>query len=118
MMSLADLLQTGSANLNNFALVHDTEGEVPPISYGDLHQACKTIADKLHLAGLASGDVVALVAPHSIHSAATMIGLVRCGLVCAPVDPATSSKRFKEVLEETGAKMLLVGHLISVNFVN
>jgi acyl-coenzyme A synthetase/AMP-(fatty) acid ligase len=111
-MSLTGLFQNGSPIENDRALVL-ARGEGPElsISFGDLHQSCNSLTEKLQLAGLVSGDVVGLVSPHSLDTAMALVSLATSGLTCAPMDPATSKGRFEEILKETGAKLLLVGAL-------
>jgi acyl-CoA synthetase (AMP-forming)/AMP-acid ligase II len=111
-MSLGRLLQIGSANLNpDPALVLATQEEQVSISYDALQHVCRTLTKKIQLVGLGSGDVVGLVSPHSLETAMALVGLATSGFTCAPMDPATSTKRFKEILKETSAKLLLVGGL-------
>ena len=107
-MSLNRLLQIGDLK-NDPALVLATQEEQESISYEALQQVCQDLADKLQLAGLGSGDVVGLVSPHSLETAMALVGLATSGFTCAPMDPATSTKRFEEILKETSAKLLLVG---------
>jgi acyl-coenzyme A synthetase/AMP-(fatty) acid ligase len=109
-MSLIDLLPIGRLPIeNDRALVLATgAGQLLSVSFGDLHQACENLSEKLRLAGLASGDVVGLVSPHSFETAMALVGLATSGCTCAPMDPATSTKRFEDILKETGAKLLMV----------
>jgi acyl-CoA synthetase (AMP-forming)/AMP-acid ligase II len=109
-MSLTGLFQNGSPIENDRALVLASgAGPELAISFEDLHQACISLTGKLQLAGLISGDVVGLVSPHSFDTAVVLVGLATSALTCAPMDPATSKRRFEEILKETGAKLLLVG---------
>ncbi|KAL4522647.1 hypothetical protein Ndes2526B_g01009 [Nannochloris sp. 'desiccata'] len=108
-MSLTGLLQIGSPIENDRALVL-ARGAGPElsISFGDLHQSCISLTEKLQTAGVVSGDVIGLVSPHSFDTAMALVGLATSGLTCAPMDPVTSKNRFEEILKETGAKLLLV----------
>jgi acyl-CoA synthetase (AMP-forming)/AMP-acid ligase II len=109
-MSLADLLQIGSANLGHASLVLATgEEEGLPIPYGALCQVSRQFVQELQSVSLGSGDVVGLVSPHSLETAMALVAVGTSGLTCAPIDPAISIKRFKEILEETCTKLLLVG---------
>jgi acyl-coenzyme A synthetase/AMP-(fatty) acid ligase len=109
-MSLTGLLQIRRVIENDRRALVLASGTGPElsISFGDLHQTCISLTEKLQLAGLVSGDVVGLVSPHSFDSAVALVGLTTSGLTCAPMDPATSIGRYKEILKETGAKLLLV----------
>lgn len=114
-MSLTGLLQIGSPIENDRALVL-ARGAGPElsISFGDLHQSCISLTEKLQTAGVVSGDVIGLVSPHSFDTAMALVGLATSGLTCAPMDPVTSKNRFEEILKETGAKLLLVGGLLPI----
>jgi acyl-coenzyme A synthetase/AMP-(fatty) acid ligase len=115
-MSLSGLFQFKLDNEHNRALVLETGAEqLLSVSFADLRQVCENLADKLRLAGLGSGDVVGLVSPHSFETAMALVGLATSGCTCAPMDPATSVKRFEEILEETGTKLLLVGLIPVLN---
>jgi len=111
-MSLSSLLLTGAPSISDRALVlANGEGQVVSVTFGTLKQACNDIREKLKVAGLASGDVVGLVSPHSVDTATILVGLATSGLTCAPMDPSTSSQRFEKILKETGTKLLLVSGL-------
>jgi acyl-coenzyme A synthetase/AMP-(fatty) acid ligase len=107
-MSLCSLLKVEAANSNRALVLASGEGHVVSVSYATLHQSRKELCDKLQLAGLGSGDVIGLVSPHSLETALILVGLAVSGLTCAPIDPSTSTQRFKKILEETGAKLVLV----------
>ena len=108
-MSLCSILKIGAPTSRRALVLASGEGRhVLSLSYATLHQSCKELCDKLQLAGLGSGDVIGLVSPHSLETALILVGMATSGLTCAPIDPATSTQRFKKILEETGAKLVLV----------
>ena len=107
-MSLSSLLKVEAANSNRALVLARGEGHEVSVSYATLQQSCDELSRKLQLAGLGSGDVVGLVSPRSLETAMILMGLAVSGLTCAPIDPSTSTQRFKKILEETGAKLVLV----------
>ncbi|WP_018658596.1 non-ribosomal peptide synthetase, partial [Actinomadura flavalba] len=76
------------------------------LSYAELDARVRAFAGAL---GNAPGDRVALVLPRSVHRVVAVLGVLRAGAVCVPVDPAYPAERIGQILEDSGAAMVVTG---------
>lgn len=74
-------------------------------TYGDLHRISDSVA-----AGLAerfdAGEKIALVGINSGAYIATLLGIMKAGLVAVPVNPKLPVFRIREILEDAGARLV------------
>ncbi len=77
-------------------------------SYDDIDKASKTIASWLQAQGLAPGSVVALMMPNIPQYLPTMLGILRAGYVCTPVNPLYTGRELRHQLNDSGAKAIFL----------
>ena len=68
-------------------------------SYDDINQASKAIAAWLQSQSLAPGSVVALMMPNVPQYSPTMLGILRAGYVCTPVNPLYTGRELRQQLK-------------------
>lgn len=84
-------------------------GQRGAISYGKLLKICLNVDLHLESIGCPRSSVVAVVASHSLETAALLIALPRSGRVCHPLNPQMTSKKAIEfALRDVNAKLLVV----------
>lgn len=91
------------------ALIEAQTGE--RITYSALDSQVSATAAALLESGLIpsrSGDRVAMLMGNSIEFVVSYFGIVRAGLVPIPLNPGYTSREITEILEVSGAKVLLV----------
>ncbi|WP_431884834.1 non-ribosomal peptide synthetase [Micromonospora wenchangensis] len=76
-------------------------------SYADLWARAGTVRDRLVVAGVRRGDVVALLGRRGIDLAAAVFGVWRAGGQYLPLDPEHPWPRIAYQLSDSGAKVLL-----------
>jgi len=110
--TLADLLRVGSDLSPALVQPHGAStagGDHPAsVTFGELRTACASIGHHLGRIGCTQGSCVALLAPHSIETAAAMLGLTAGGWVAAPLNPSLGANSIKFILKDTKAKLLLI----------
>jgi amino acid adenylation domain-containing protein len=79
----------------------------PPLTYGQLDGQIRYVGQRLRLAGLLAEDRVAVVLPDGADAAVAVLA-VAANAVCAPLNPAYSSREFETYLSALRAKALLV----------
>lgn len=77
-------------------------------SYDDINQASKAIAAWLQSQSLAPGSVVALMMPNVPQYLPTMLGILRAGYVCTPVNPLYTGRELRHQLNDSGAKAIFL----------
>ncbi|WP_367181091.1 AMP-binding protein [uncultured Psychrobacter sp.] len=77
-------------------------------SYDDINQASKAIAAWLQSQGLAPGSVVALMMPNVPQYLPTMLGILRAGYICTPVNPLYTGRELRHQLNDSGAKAIFL----------
>lgn len=84
--------------------VIDAHGSV---TYAELLQQAKTIANALRLAGCRAGSPVAISAQKGRHLAAATLGALLCGAVFLPLDSTQPYERRNDIIERAEARWLL-----------
>ncbi|MCD0453056.1 amino acid adenylation domain-containing protein [Actinocorallia sp. API 0066] len=79
------------------------------LSYAELDARVAAFADALVDAGVQAGARVALVLPRSVDRVVAVLGVIRAGAVCVPVDPAYPQERIRQILEDSGAAVVVTG---------
>lgn len=77
-------------------------------SYDDINQASKAIAAWLQSQGLSPGSVVALMMPNVPQYLPTMLGILRAGYICTPVNPLYTGRELRHQLNDSGAKAIFL----------
>ena len=77
-------------------------------TYGDVDKASLAVAAWLQAQGIPKGSVVALMMPNVPQYLPTMIGILRAGYVCTPVNPLYTGRELRHQLNDSGAKAIFV----------
>ncbi|MDN3440713.1 AMP-binding protein [Psychrobacter sp. APC 3279] len=77
-------------------------------TYGDVDNASLAIAAWLQAQGLPKGSVVALMMPNVPQYLPTMIGILRAGYVCTPINPLYTGRELRHQLNDSGAQVIFV----------
>ncbi|MFI6993150.1 amino acid adenylation domain-containing protein [Nonomuraea wenchangensis] len=77
-------------------------------TYGELDATANRLAHRLAEAGVGRGDVVALYAGRSAPTLAAMLAVLKAGAAYLPLDPDYPDARVRFVLEDSGARTVLV----------
>ncbi|MDE4133250.1 amino acid adenylation domain-containing protein [Phaeobacter sp. QD34_3] len=77
------------------------------LSYGDLLAQADRIAAALQARGIGPEDVVGVHGRRSVAMLVALLGILRAGAAYMPLDPGDAPSRLAEMLEETGAKVVL-----------
>ena len=77
-------------------------------TYGDVDDASLAIAAWLQGQGLPRGSVVALMMPNVPQYLPTMIGILRAGYICTPVNPLYTGRELRHQLNDSGAKAIFL----------
>ncbi|MGP5338355.1 AMP-binding protein [Psychrobacter maritimus] len=77
-------------------------------TYGDVDQASLAVAAWLQAQGIPKGNVVALMMPNVPQYLPTMIGILRAGYVCTPINPLYTGRELRHQLNDSGAQVIFV----------
>ncbi len=78
------------------------------LSYGELDARSSRLAHRLVEAGVASEDVVALLAERSVDFLVALLGILKAGGVYLPLDPLHGEGRLSRVLQQSAPRLVLV----------
>ncbi|MEU4836603.1 amino acid adenylation domain-containing protein, partial [Streptosporangium sp. NPDC023615] len=79
------------------------------LSYAELDARVDAFAGVLAGVGVRAGGRVAVVLPRSVERVVAVLGTLRAGGVCVPVDPAYPVERVRQILEDCGAAVVVSG---------
>ncbi|MDN5802127.1 MAG: AMP-binding protein [Psychrobacter sp.] len=77
-------------------------------TYGDVDKASLAIAAWLQAQDIPKGSVVAVMMPNVPQYLPTMIGILRAGYVCTPVNPLYTGRELRHQLNDSGAQVIFV----------
>jgi len=77
------------------------------LTYGELNERADRIASELRRRGAAAGDHVAILMERDEHLIAAMLGVLKSGAAYVPIDNGYAPERIAQILEDSGAKLLL-----------
>ncbi len=95
---------TASSFPKNKAIIFGEES----ISYKDLNERANQIASMLRAKGVNADDRVAIFMPKCIMCYAAIIGTMKAGACYIPLDPGYPEDRVRYIVEDSGAKYILV----------
>jgi amino acid adenylation domain-containing protein len=86
------------------------------LTYGELNARANQFAHFLRRRGVAAESRVLVCADRSLELAAALLGILKAGAACVPIDPASPRARFETIAADTGAALIvtqqsLVAHL-------
>ena len=109
--SLPDMLRT---NANRFkdgiAQRCKSDGEWQDISYGELGQKVRLVAQGLASKGIEKGDKVAILSENRPEWAACDFGIQSAGAIVVPVYPTLIGKQIEYILRNSDSKMLITSN--------
>lgn len=79
------------------------------MTYAALVHRAAGVSDTLHRHRVAAGDIVAVWGERGAHLAAALLGVLRANAVYLPLDPRWPDARIAQVLEASGALVVLTG---------
>ncbi|MGM8871740.1 AMP-binding protein [Psychrobacter sp. 2Y5] len=77
-------------------------------TYDDIDKTSLAIAAWLQAQGLPKGSIVALMMPNVPQYLPTMIGILRAGYICTPINPLYTGRELRHQLNDSGAKIIFV----------
>ncbi|WP_339852591.1 amino acid adenylation domain-containing protein, partial [uncultured Nisaea sp.] len=77
------------------------------ISYAGLDARACRLARHLQERGIGTNDIVAIALPRSAEQLIAVLGVLRSGAACLPVDPQDPPERIGFILRESGAALVL-----------
>ena len=78
------------------------------LSYAQLLDSSHRLAGNLHQCGIRANEIVAVCADRSVHLPTWVIAVLRAGAAYLPLDPALPIERLHYMLEDSGARALIV----------
>jgi len=78
-------------------------------SYARLDAASDRLARRLQSLGVVPESFVALFLPRSFHQVAAVLAVLKAGGAYVPIDPDYPAERIRLIIEDCGAKFLVVG---------
>lgn len=77
------------------------------VPYRDLDDRSSRLAEALRRRGVGAETVVAVAMPRSVDLAVALLGVVKAGGACLPIDPAFPTRWIRSVVTDSPARMLL-----------
>lgn len=109
--SLPDMLRT---NANRFkdgiAQRYKSDGVWKDVSYGELGQKVRLVAQGLASKGIEKGDKVAILSENRPEWAACDFGIQSAGAIVVPVYPTLIGKQIEYILRNSDSKMLITSN--------
>jgi long-chain acyl-CoA synthetase len=102
--TLTELLHVRAGELDTATFVRDSEIEW---SYRDFARRVSEVASGLQAAGVAPGDVVAVMLPNCPEFLEAWWGVLWAGAVFNPVNPAFTGREAAQILADSGASVVI-----------
>jgi acyl-CoA synthetase (AMP-forming)/AMP-acid ligase II len=77
------------------------------LTYAQADRAISSLAARLHTLGLATDSVVAMQLPNSVASAIALLGILRAGMIVAPLPLLWRQQQIVAALSNVGAKAII-----------
>lgn len=77
-------------------------------TYEDVDKASIAVAAWLQAQGLPQGSIVALMMPNVPQYLPIMIGILRAGYICTPINPLYTGRELRHQLNDSGAKVIFL----------
>lgn len=104
--TLAQLFEEQAARTPDSVALVEGEGEV---SYGELNRRANRLGHRLLELGVGPEKVVGICGERSVELVVGLLGIVKAGAAYLPLDPSYPQERLTYMLEDAGARVLLVG---------
>ncbi len=76
-------------------------------TYAQLDRASRTIADRLHAAGLGNNDIVPVIARNGPDVVPAILGVISSGAAVCPIDADGASVNIDQLIRQTSAKWVI-----------
>ncbi|WP_064742118.1 AMP-binding protein [Inquilinus limosus] len=106
--TLCDLVASLPGHERQPALLAFHRKGMETLSYADLSDRIDMVARRLVRAGVGKGDRVALSADNRPEWIAACLAVIRIGAVIVPIDPQLGDDTFKHVLNDSGARTIIL----------
>jgi amino acid adenylation domain-containing protein len=83
------------------------EGRGRTLTFGDLERRAEVLAHRLRALGVGPGSAVGVCLDRSPDLVVALLGVLKAGGACLPLDPADPSDRWDAVLADAGARALV-----------
>jgi amino acid adenylation domain-containing protein len=83
------------------------------ITYGELKAKVHQLASKLRSEGVKTADLIAVSMDRSLEMLISLLAILRAGAVYIPLDPSYPKDRLEFMLEDSGAKYILISRRYS-----
>jgi hypothetical protein len=84
-----------------------TQGPPRQLTYAEADRMISAVADRLHRLGLPIDSIIAVQLPNTVESILTLLGLLRAGMIAAPLPLLWRRGEIVDALSRIGAKMLI-----------
>src|SRR5262245_50214204 len=101
---LHHLIQASAASFPDRVAVEDGDRHV---TYADLDVRSNRLANLLRELGVERGDRVGLYLDKSIEAVVGIYGILKCGGVYVPLDPAAPTQRLGYIASDCGLRVLI-----------
>ncbi|HEX8488345.1 MAG TPA: AMP-binding protein [Propionibacteriaceae bacterium] len=105
--NLAQLVTVQASVRPDAAAVVQPGNDRRALTWGDLEAKVTAVASGMASYGLVAGHRVALCAPNSIEFVVAYLAALRAGFVCVPVNPECTESELRNVLADSGARLVL-----------
>lgn len=110
--SMARLLRDLAVQSPNSIAIVDSNVK---LTYQQLHQQAGLIALHLREYGIRAEDVVGVFLDRSANQVVAMLGILKAGAACLPLDTSEPPLRLKSILQDSNPRLLITGHSLEVN---
>ncbi len=80
------------------------------VTYAELRRNLERVAATLRAYGVAPGEVVAIAMPRGLEQVTAVLGVLRAGAACLPIDVQWPVERCRAVAVAAGARYAIAGH--------
>jgi hypothetical protein len=86
---------------------HFTDGAPRRLTYAQADRAISAIAARLHALGLHADAVIGVQLPNTVEAVLTVLGIIRAGMIAAPLPLLWRRAEMAEAIERLGAKAIV-----------
>ena len=87
------------------------------LTYSELNEKSNQLANYLRNKNVVSNNIIGIMLPRSLELLIAILGVLKSGACCVPIDPTFPEKRIEYMLENSQAKFLITTNEL-YNFVN
>jgi amino acid adenylation domain-containing protein len=99
---------------NDIALIFADAESPREWTYDALHAAAQSAAADMASRGVASGDIVAIIADRQLETVAAYLGALMLGAAYLPIDPRFPSDRIRYMLSDAAPRLLMTDRAVDL----